>query len=295
MNVLPVRAGGGAAGSPEGRPLWLRIVPLAALLVGLALLRSIFLTHDPPAELVEWGLNVGGFLYDEGWWTANARDHAVFGEWLSGEFDPIIISPVSSLLFRASFLVLGQGLVQARVVSVVLGMAGLVLLFSILRRTSGEKAAFWGVLLVGLYVPLLIVHRTALLESSALFFGILSVWLWMRGSPTAHVGSGLAMAAAMLTKPTVIVVAIPLCIAALWVPARSRRREVLSIVGGLVAGGLIWWLVWGLVQPGGMVRMLSFYTGPRWRPMNGGSASWLFSGRLEAGPSSRSRHTSRCA
>jgi hypothetical protein len=246
-------------------------------MIALVLIRAFSLSHDPPPELFEWGLNVGEFLYDEGWWTANARDHALFGQWLSGGFDPILITPLSSLIFRLSFLIFGVGLVQARAVSVILGTSGLLVLFMMLRDLISRRAALWGLVLLGMYFPLVICQRTALLETTVLFFVLVSIWLWLRGKPLALFGCGLALFAAILTKPTSIVAAVPVCLATLLLPHRSRIREVAGLAAGLLAGAVVWWSIWGYSHLDGIARMMSFYSGPRWQviAVEGGRAASL--------------------
>lgn len=267
MGSLPVRTEGGEEGSVGSRGGARRVMQLALILCLLAVLRGAFLSHDPPSALVEWGLNVGPFLYDEGWWTTSAREHVLSGVWLTGGFDPVLLTPLSSLLFRGSFFLFGQGLAQARIVSGLFGMAGLLFLYAVLVRAFGRRVSLWTLLVAGVYVPLLISHRTALLESVTLFFIIASLWLWQRGSVGAHVGAGIAGTAAILTKLTAVAFVLPLFAATLVAPARSRLREALGLLTGIAVGGVVWWGLWGSRHLSDLARMTSFYTGPRWHPV----------------------------
>ena len=59
---------------------------LAILLVG-ASLRVLFPTADPP-----WRTTVGVVWHDEGAWTHNARNRALFGAWRLDAWNPMFIA-----------------------------------------------------------------------------------------------------------------------------------------------------------------------------------------------------------
>ena len=120
---------------------------LAAGLVGAlilaALLRGIFPTADPP-----WKTTVGVVWHDEGAWTHNARNRALFGVWQTDNWNPLYIAPVFTALEYASFATFGVGTWQARLVSEAAGCAAVLLLGLGVARIGGAAAGVMAALLL---------------------------------------------------------------------------------------------------------------------------------------------------
>ncbi len=92
--------------SPSRRwGVWLAIAVLAALL------RGLYPTADPP-----WRATVGVVWHDEGAWTHNARNRALWGEWRTDAWNPMFVAPVFTGLEYAAFATFGVGTWQARLV-----------------------------------------------------------------------------------------------------------------------------------------------------------------------------------
>jgi hypothetical protein len=79
-------------------------VALLALMLLAIGLRVAFPTADPP-----WRTQVGVVWHDEGAWTHNARNRALFGEWRLDAWNPIFLAPVFTGLEYASFATFGVG------------------------------------------------------------------------------------------------------------------------------------------------------------------------------------------
>jgi hypothetical protein len=92
---------------------------LLAILVLASLLRGLFPAADPP-----WRSTVGVVWHDEGAWTHNARNKALYGAWVQDEWNPVYIAPVFTALEYGSFAAFGVGLRQARLVSEAAGVLG---------------------------------------------------------------------------------------------------------------------------------------------------------------------------
>src|SRR5688572_29232140 len=111
----------------------------AAALLAIALLaltlRVIFPAADPP-----WRPTVGVVWHDEGAWTHNARNKALFGSWRLDEWNPVYIAPVFTALEYLSFEAFGVGVRQARLVSAVAGLVSVMLLALGVRRMAGDLA-----------------------------------------------------------------------------------------------------------------------------------------------------------
>jgi 4-amino-4-deoxy-L-arabinose transferase-like glycosyltransferase len=98
-------------------------------------LRAFFPTADPP-----WHTTVGVVWHDEGAWVHNARNRALWGVWSLDAWNPMYVAPVFTLLEYLSFSVFGVGLWQARLVSMVAGVASVALLALGTRRVAGDTA-----------------------------------------------------------------------------------------------------------------------------------------------------------
>jgi len=133
---------------------------LAAIVLLAAVLRGLFSLADPP-----WRSTVGVVWHDEGAWTHNARNKALYGEWRQDEWNPVYIAPVFTGLEYASFAAVGGGLWQARLVSQAAGVISVLLLALGMRRIAGNAAALIaGALLATNYVYVMY-DRAAIMEA----------------------------------------------------------------------------------------------------------------------------------
>src|SRR5215218_3959428 len=133
---------------------------LAAIVLAALVLRGLFPLADPP-----WRSTVGVVWHDEGAWTHNARNKALFGEWRQDEWNPVYIAPVFTALEYASFEAFGVGVRQARLVSEIAGVLSVLLLALGVRRVAGPLAgAIAGALLSTNYVYVMY-DRAAIMEA----------------------------------------------------------------------------------------------------------------------------------
>ncbi len=78
------------------------------------------------------------FITDEGWWTAEARDHALFGDWVLDEYNQGLAVPLATWVWRWAFAIGGVTLAAARMPSLLASALILVLLGLMLRRARGR-------------------------------------------------------------------------------------------------------------------------------------------------------------
>jgi 4-amino-4-deoxy-L-arabinose transferase-like glycosyltransferase len=132
---------------------------LAAILLLAVALRGLFPAADPP-----WRGTVGVVWHDEGAWTHNARNKALFGAWTQDAWNPVYVAPVFTALEYASFEAFGVGVRQARLVSMTAGAISVLLLALGVRRLGGDAAGlFAGALLASNYVYVMY-DRAAIME-----------------------------------------------------------------------------------------------------------------------------------
>jgi 4-amino-4-deoxy-L-arabinose transferase-like glycosyltransferase len=177
---------------------------LAAVLViaGLAIgLRLMFLTADPP-----WHATVGVVWHDEGAWTHNARNRALFGTWRTDEWNPMYIAPVFTALEYVSFATLGVGLWQARLVSALAGMASVLLLGLGVARVGGRRAGLIAAALLATNYVYVMYTRAALMEATMVAWLVVSWYCYVRAAerPVWGVAAGAAAVLAFFTKASAV-------------------------------------------------------------------------------------------
>lgn len=242
---------------------------IAILLLG-ALLRFSFPTADPP-----WRATVGVVWHDEGAWTHNARNRALFGEWRLDAWNPMFVAPVFTALEYGSFATFGVGTWQARLVSQTAGMLAVLLLGLGVARTAaggggragtgrlaGLIAAAW---LATNYVYVMY-DRAAIMESLMAAFVVFGWYGYVRAQrePMWGLFAGTAAILAYFTKAAAIFFVAALGAACLWSliferdsegdSGRERernfpRRAAIWTLAGLTIAGLIalatfvipWW------------------------------------------------------
>jgi 4-amino-4-deoxy-L-arabinose transferase-like glycosyltransferase len=161
-----------------------RFVSLLALIVLLAaLLRGIFPTADPP-----WRATVGVVWHDEGAWTHNARNRALYGAWSQDAWNPMYIAPVFTGLEYLSFATFGVGTWQARLVSELAGLASVVLLALGIRRIAGSDAGIIAGALLATNYTYVMYNRAALMEALMVAFMVAAWYCYVRAGEKAWWG-----------------------------------------------------------------------------------------------------------
>jgi 4-amino-4-deoxy-L-arabinose transferase-like glycosyltransferase len=150
-------------------------VSLLAIVLVAACVRIAFPTADPP-----WRTTVGVIWHDEGAWTHNARNRALFGEWVTDNWNPLYIAPVFTGLEFAAFRTFGVGLWQARSVSMRAGVAAVLLLGLAVRRMGGPAAGLVAAGLLATNYVWVMYSRAALMEAAMVAFMVASFYAWVR-------------------------------------------------------------------------------------------------------------------
>jgi 4-amino-4-deoxy-L-arabinose transferase-like glycosyltransferase len=226
---------------------------IAILLLGAAL-RFSFPTADPP-----WRTTVGVVWHDEGAWTHNARNRALFGEWRLDAWNPMFVAPVFTALEYGSFAAFGVGTWQARLVSEIAGMLAVLLIgLGVARvggggggggergggRLAGLIAAAW---LATNYVYVMY-DRAAIMESLMAAFVVAGWYGFVRAQsqPMWGLFAGSAAILAYFTKAAAIFFIAALGLACLWSLVfergddgsreRARKAAIWTLAGLTIAG-----------------------------------------------------------
>ena len=160
-------------------------------------LRVSFPAADPP-----WHTSVGVVWHDEGAWTHNARNKALFGAWRLDEWNPVYIAPVFTALEYLSFEALGVGVRQARLVSELAGLASVILLALGVRRMAGDLAATIAGALLATNFVYVMYNRAAIMEALMVAFIVASWYATTRAErqPAWGAVAGVCATLAFFTK-----------------------------------------------------------------------------------------------
>src|SRR5918993_4678506 len=168
----------GAPGAMTRRSFALWLLAILAL---AALVRGLFPTADPP-----WNPSVGVVWHDEGAWTHNARNKALFGSWTADAWNPLYIAPVFTALEFASFATFGVGIWQARLVSEALGWLSVLLLAFGVARIGGRPAGVITAALLATNYVYVMWNRAALMEAPMTAFIVASWYCYTRAEESAR-------------------------------------------------------------------------------------------------------------
>lgn len=167
----------------------------AAFILVLAIaaaLRGAFPLADPP-----WETPVGVVWHDEGAWTHNARNKALWGTWTveRDNWNPMYIAPVFTALEYASFEAFGVGLWQARVVSMLAGLVAVAALGAGIARIGGRGAGVIAAALLATNYVWVMYSRAALMEATMIAFVTAGWWAYARATTQRSVGAAVTAAA----------------------------------------------------------------------------------------------------
>lgn len=217
------------------------------LLIIFSLFRFLVLGSDPPAQFSL------GFISDEGWWVHNARNAALFGEWIKDEFNQgVIISPLFSLITYISFSILGCSYVSARLVSGLAGI-GVILLVFFWQKSERNKSTLLvkitSTVFIGLQFFFLTFNRVALVDSLLVLFLFSSVFVWDKWDKNSNLTgiiSGLLLFGAMLVKPFAVFMYFLFILLWLWEYKKGLfvgKRVILFIITTIISIGIWFWFM----------------------------------------------------
>ncbi len=210
---------------------------LAAMVVLAATLRGLFPTADPP-----WRTTVGVVWHDEGAWTHNARNRALWGTWVTDNWNPLYITPVFTGLEYAAFSAFGVGLWQARSVSMAAGVLSVWLLGLAVARVGGRAAGTIAAGLLATNYVWVMYSRAALMEATMVAFMVASFYAAVRAQerPAWGLAAGPLALLAYFTKAAAVsfVAALGLVALVAVVEAWWRARAPAAAGEGAGAGAL---------------------------------------------------------
>jgi len=182
---------------------------------------------------------------DEGVWTIEGKDAALFGDRTMSGFCQLFLSPAHFAYLRGIFLFAPATLFSVRLANAWLSLITLVLVFYILRRDVGKRAAFLGALFLGVCFTYVTISRRAFLESGVILLSVLAVFFSQRRGRWWGAAIAVTVALVALYKSNALYVA-PALVVHAW--ARdgfgAAVRRGLAVAAGLILGIAGFWLLY---------------------------------------------------
>lgn len=209
---------------------------LLAIILISVILRLINLTADTP---------VLQLFTDEGFKTFDARNKVLFGEWSIAPHPPCYLQlhPVFTIAQYAFMSLFGVGFIQARLISVIFGLGILLLLIFLIRKKFSDNTTIIAGILFGFNFYAIMISRTAVIEISAIFFMLLTVFTLVRESHQrlSVFAAGIATFLGIITKLYAIFL-IPMGI--VFLVYRKRRHDVIFYLTGFLFAFIVYALLW---------------------------------------------------
>ena len=209
------------------RPL---LIALAAVLIGAGVLRTLWLTADTPLAAT-----AGIVWHDEGAWVHNARNKALWQQWITDAWNPMFLAPVFTGLEYLAFEIFGVGTWQARTVPVASGLLAVLALGWGTAAMSGARAGIVAAALLATNFFFVMWNRAALMESTMTALIVVSWAAYARahaGRPMWGLAAGAAAVLAFFTKAAAAFFIAALAIDATWTwlmavaPARALAWQL---------------------------------------------------------------------
>lgn len=229
-----------------------RIFVLISLLVIFVVLHLARLTSDPPKNL-SWGR---GPFTDEGFYSHNARNKALFGKWSLDDYNYYYISPVTSLSNYLAFRYGGIKYSSIRFLAMVFGFFSVLLLYKISRFNVDIATAIIGVFLFTFNYFYLMYSRLFISEIPMLFFIVACFYSLQKKSALAYLSAGIFFMLAILSKSLALFFC-PVILYKFWQERDNRLFKKIIIFGSgflLITG--VWFILLVLPDP---AKFYNFY------------------------------------
>jgi 4-amino-4-deoxy-L-arabinose transferase-like glycosyltransferase len=210
---------------------------LCILILLVAGFRIVRITADPPANF-GWS---GGYFADEGYWSHNARNQALFGNPVQDEWDARVMSPVFAGIQAWMFRLFGVGLAQVRMIGVISSILLALASFFVFRKQFAPQHSFLLALLVSLNYPMMILGRQGILDPFAAALAWTALLLLLNGSGPAAFVAGALFVVSCTTKYLMVYAFVPLAFVPIAYFTGSRKPVLLCVTGAATA--LAVWLL----------------------------------------------------
>lgn len=200
---------------------------------------------------------------DEGWNVLNARNLVLLGTWSTDDWRMYLLNLPYSVLQAGWLALTGVGIVQARLLDVIVGAIALAALGLGLRRPLGTAGASLAAAALGGSALFLYYTRLAYLEPLVLLWLVVALLLLSGARPSTWTGllAGAALALAIATKASAGFAAAGILagIAVTGWREPPVRRALAGAVLAIVVAALAWALFLALPQPAALATDLRIW------------------------------------
>jgi 4-amino-4-deoxy-L-arabinose transferase-like glycosyltransferase len=210
-----------------------RYAPFLLLLLITLGFRIIQLDADPPSDF-SWS---GGYFADEGFWSHNARNAALFGNPVQDDWDARIVSPVFARIQQLIFALFGAGFIQVRLIGVISSLLIAATSFLLIRSQFDQQSSFFFSILVSLNYPMMVLGRQGILDPFAAALCLLALMLALRGSILSSLVAGSLFVACCVTKYLMIYAAVPFLFI-VW-----NSKKYVPFLTGVGITALVWFFL----------------------------------------------------
>jgi len=206
---------------------------LLILIVIFALSRLLFLDAD----------SLIGNLEDEGYWSYNARNKVLFGQWITDDYTiSMAAAPLYAFFSFLVFKIFGVHLFSARLVNALSGILSIFLLYFIIKKYN-KRLAILAAFLLALDNAFFMYNRIGYPESLVIFFLLLNFFFLTSKSKYClnYLFAGASFMLAILSKLSAVYfsVAIFSYLAMLLIRKEISLREIFVYFTGFLLIGII--------------------------------------------------------
>ncbi len=251
---------------------WVWFAAVISIILML-LLRFVAMDSDAYSKL-SWST---ALLTDEGFYTHDARNLVLFGQEHTDGFNNALIMPTLHYLQVIVFKLAGVGVIQARLISIVLSLLMLIIFYRTVWRVFGTNAAAIATLFLGLDHTNLLYNRMALMDTPAAFLMTIVLWIFIRAYDVSstttlksdEVTPNIAQFWWILCGLMLIISYATRGVAALLIPAPfivllfckdiPLKRGLLPLSIGLLIGITVYKICWISPHQAEMTKMSRYY------------------------------------
>ena len=208
-------------------------------------LRGVFLTADPPADISI----SGGIIADPGQYAYAARNKTLFDQWTFAGWEPYSFSPLMHYLNYFIYKLFGVSYTTHKLIPLLFSSLTLLLLLFIVYKRFNLRQAFFTSVLLSFSYPVIIYSRFANREYPMVFFLLGAVFLFSEGARKQktiyYFLSSVSFCLSFLCKGSgIFLISLFVGVGILWViEKKAKLKEPAIFAGTLFVFFLGWFLV----------------------------------------------------
>lgn len=222
-----------------------RVVLILFLIIATGFIfRTVYIKADAPLKIVNL-TNSGGIYFDEGIYPHNARNKILFGKWVTDEWNPIIYSFILNYLYYVVFLLFGIGIVQIKMVHVIISLFFLLFYYLASREEFGIKEALLYTTVPAFSFIYLIYNRNGLVENIMTLLFMVAFYMFLLSLKREKLSfwNGFFASLAFITKYYGIYFVLADVVALLYAQKGKKKKSLLLFGLGFLTTIVLWFFL----------------------------------------------------